>query len=120
MTGHWLIVSQRHAEVADNLSVKRVRTWERGLLQTMTNLIDNALKYSRDARPPRIHVSSEQVPGAVRITVSDNGIGFDPSQAHRGNGLKNLRRRAADLRGDLQIHSQPGSGSRFTITAPIT
>jgi signal transduction histidine kinase len=44
LTDRKAAIVERHAEVADNLSVKRVRTWERGLLQTMTNLIDNALK----------------------------------------------------------------------------
>jgi light-regulated signal transduction histidine kinase (bacteriophytochrome) len=41
------------------------------------NLIGNAIKY-RSARPPRIHVSVQEVNGERRFSVSDNGIGIDP------------------------------------------
>ena len=128
-------IVERHAEVADNLSVKRVRTWERGLLQTMTNLIDNALKYSRDARPPRIHVSSDQVPGAVRITVSDNGIGFDMKYHDRifglfnrlvrqedfegtGAGLAIVKKVIEKMGGTIRADSMPGSGTTFFVELP--
>ena len=128
-------IVERHAEVADNLSVRRVRTWERGLLQTMTNLIDNALKYSRDARPPRIHVSSEQLPGAVRITVSDNGIGFDMKYHDRifglfnrlvrqedfegtGAGLAIVKKVIEKMGGTIRADSMPGSGTTFFVELP--
>jgi signal transduction histidine kinase len=135
LTDRKAAIVERHAEVADNLSVKRVRTWERGLLQTMTNLIDNALKYSRDARPPRIHVSSQQVPGAVRITVSDNGIGFDMKYHDRifglfnrlvrqedfegtGAGLAIVKKVIEKMGGTIRAESMPGSGTTFFVELP--
>jgi PAS domain S-box-containing protein len=128
-------IVERHAEVADNLSVKRVCTWERGLLQTMTNLIDNALKYSRDAWPPRIQVASEQLPGAVRITVSDNGIGFDMKYHDRifglfnrlvrqedfegtGAGLAIVKKVIEKMGGTIRAESMPGSGTTFFVELP--
>jgi PAS domain S-box-containing protein len=128
-------IVERHAEVVDNLSVRRVRTWERGLLQTMTNLIDNALKYSRHAKPPRIHVSSEQVPDAVRITVSDNGIGFDMKYHDRifglfnrlvrqedfegtGAGLAIVKKVIEKMGGTIRAESIPGSGTTFFVELP--
>ena len=135
LTDRKAAIVERHAEVADNLSVRRVRTWERGLLQTMTNLIDNALKYSRDSRPPRIHVSSEQVPGAVRITVSDNGIGFDMKYHDRifglfnrlvrqedfegtGAGLAIVKKVIEKMGGTIRADSMPGSGTTFFVELP--
>jgi signal transduction histidine kinase len=36
-----------------------------------------------------------------------------------GNGLKNLRRRAAELHGSVEIQSSPKSGTAVTVSAPI-
>src|SRR5262249_59147582 len=71
------VISDHNAEVSVALGETRVRTWERGLLQALTNLIDNALKYSRNAKPPHIRIASESVQDYFRIWISDNGIGFD-------------------------------------------
>jgi ligand-binding sensor domain-containing protein len=56
----------------------------------------------------------------IRLQVEDNGTGFDEARVRRGNGLKNLRRRTAELRGELKIESRPGKGARITLTAPLT
>lgn len=56
----------------------------------------------------------------IQLLVEDNGKGFDESLAQRGNGLKNLRRRGAELHGKLQIESGAGHGTRVILTAPVT
>jgi len=53
------------------------------------------------------------------LQVQDNGIGFDEARIREGNGLKNLRRRAADLGGTVEIRSVPASGTLVIVTAPI-
>jgi PAS domain S-box-containing protein len=59
------------------------------------------------------------VRGAVRLEVSDNGCGFDPSVAHgEGHGLRNLSGRAAKLGTTLRISSSPGAGARMVIDLP--
>lgn len=59
------------------------------------------------------------VGGAVRLEVSDNGCGFDPSVAGReGHGLRNLSGRAAKLGTTLRISSSPGAGVRIVIDLP--
>ena len=69
--------------------------------------------------------------GNVRITVSrranrfevqicDDGVGFDPQARYCGNGLKNLQRRAREMRGELAITSRVGGGTTITLTARIT
>ncbi|HKN86840.1 MAG TPA: PAS domain S-box protein [Nitrospiraceae bacterium] len=59
------------------------------------------------------------VSGAVRLEVSDNGSGFDPSGVHReGHGLSNLSSRAVKLGTTLRISTSPGTGARLIIDVP--
>ncbi len=62
--------------------------------------------------------------GCIRVTVSDDGIGFNPEQLGRadsgaGFGLSSIRERLNAAGGNLDIKSVSGSGSRFTITLPL-
>lgn len=63
------------------------------------------------------------VPGArhVRITVADDGLGFDPSsvKARQGAGLSRVRQVVEQLGGHMEIHSVPGQGTRVTLEAPV-
>jgi ligand-binding sensor domain-containing protein/signal transduction histidine kinase len=63
----------------------------------------------------RLSISSRQ----FSLRVRDNGIGFEERANGTGNGLKNLRRRAAELSGVLEIQSRPGAGTLVTLHAPI-
>jgi PAS domain S-box-containing protein len=129
-----VIVEQR-AEVTVSLAVTRVRTWERGLVQTLTNLIDNALKYTRHAKPPRVYITSEPLSDAVRITVADNGIGFDMKYHDRifglfsrlvrqedfegtGAGLAIVKKVTEKMSGTIRADSVPGSGATFCVELP--
>jgi len=56
----------------------------------------------------------------IRVTVEDNGRGFDPAAvAPDHDGLLNMRQRMADLGGTMELVSQPGQGTRVTLTAPL-
>src|SRR2546427_9574256 len=59
-------------------------------------------------RPPR----STLFPYTTLFRSKDDGIGFQEGTVRGGNGLKNLRRRAADLGGTLEITSETGRGTR--------
>jgi Y_Y_Y domain/Histidine kinase/Histidine kinase-, DNA gyrase B-, and HSP90-like ATPase len=52
--------------------------------------------------------------------IRDNGIGFDPARKNSGNGLRNLRKRAAEIGGSVEIQSTPGAGATINLQAPIT
>lgn len=76
----------------------------------------NAMKHSHASD---MYLSFEQL-GAqtVRISISDNGVGYDTSVAHRGDGLQNIRRRAARLSALLDMRSRPGE-TLVTLTVNL-
>jgi ligand-binding sensor domain-containing protein/signal transduction histidine kinase len=89
----------------------------RNVLPIFKEILHNISKH---AGATRVEIRVVISPREFRLYVVDDGVGFDPSAAYAGNGLKNLRRRAADLGAALDIQSQPGHGTTITLTAPIT
>ena len=127
-----LAILEQRAEVVVALGTTNVCAWERGLTQVLTNLIDNALKYSRDAQPPRVLITSDEQGGAVRITVVDNGIGFDMKYHERifglfnrlvrqeafegtGAGLAIAKKLVEKMKGRIWAESTPGAGAAFHV-----
>jgi signal transduction histidine kinase len=74
----------------------------------------------RHAHAARVTIGISAESGTFRLTICDDGRGFDPARVTGGTGLKNLAQRASALRGDLQITSAPDQGTRLVLTAPFT
>jgi signal transduction histidine kinase len=72
----------------------------------------------RHAEARTIEVKLEQPGGQLRLIVQDDGCGF-PKQTPRGYGLRNMRDRARLLGGEIAIVSQPGQGTKVTLTIPL-
>jgi signal transduction histidine kinase len=60
------------------------------------------------------------------LKVNDNGVGFNPDNelsgktaSLSGNGLRNMHTRTAELKGKLEIISQPGKKTAITLQFPI-
>jgi signal transduction histidine kinase/histone H3/H4 len=103
------------------------------LRQVFTNLIGNALKYSRGERHTRIEIAGVEHDGEVVFRVSDNGVGFDMKYAdklfevfqrlHRaedyegtGLGLALVARILKRHGGRIWAESKPGEGATFFFT----
>jgi signal transduction histidine kinase len=54
------------------------------------------------------------------LKVADNGIGFLESAITPGNGLRNLRTRASELQGAIEIQSAIGHGTTVVFELPLT
>lgn len=130
-----LLIAEQCAEVTVDIGFITLRTWENGLIQVLSNLIDNALKYSSKANPPRIGIRAEESDNGWRLVVSDNGIGFDMKYSERVYGLFNRLVRAEEfegtgvglaivkkvldkLGGSIRAESQPGHGAIFYVGLP--
>lgn len=74
---------------------------------------------ARHARAAHVRIELDLGPGRVRLVIQDDGRGFDASAPNAGRGLRNLRRRAAELCGELTIESAPGAGTRIVLDAPL-
>jgi len=57
----------------------------------------------------------------ICLTITDDGIGFDPSEVRNkpGLGLSSMRERAQLVQGDFSITSQPGQGAVIRICVPL-
>ncbi|WP_114789597.1 two-component regulator propeller domain-containing protein [Niabella yanshanensis] len=81
--------------------------------------INNIVKY---AAATLVTLTFKRKGPNLLLTIEDNGIGFEmavPGSTVRGNGLKNMQKRAAALKGQLSINSQPGSGTSLKLVMPI-
>src|SRR5262249_22228345 len=99
-----------------------------------TNLIDNAIKYSRAGTVTVAHAVGQ---GTVTTTVTDTGIGMTPEEQSRlfqrfyraknvdtaniegtGLGLWIIKQYAQKMGGDITVRSEKGKGSTFSVTLP--
>jgi signal transduction histidine kinase len=76
---------------------------------------------ARHARCAAASVSIASRDGRLHAEIRDDGHGFteDPAAAGAGHGLGSMRARAAQLGGELHVHSEPGVGTRLRLQVPL-
>jgi signal transduction histidine kinase len=79
--------------------------------------LQNAAKYAH-ANEITIAIAPED--GAIRFSVRDDGVGFDPAATGEGSGLAGIRDRLAVFGGDASIESAPGKGTVVRGRVPVS
>ena len=87
-----------------------------GLLRICQEAVVNALRH---AQASRIRVQITYQPSGIDLSVYDDGRGFMPKAqtAGKGFGLTSMRERAERIGARIDISSEPGQGTRLTVTA---
>ncbi|NIJ53129.1 PAS domain-containing sensor histidine kinase [Dyadobacter arcticus] len=141
-----LIVQKNASVICDVLPVRNVIVYQ--FEQLFMNLITNALKFTKAGTPPIIEVRTGRIAGALIpfetdpqieyefISVSDNGIGFDPQFKDRifqvfqrlhsrsayegtGIGLAICKKIVDNHSGMIDAVGEPGIGATFIIYLPV-
>jgi two-component system phosphate regulon sensor histidine kinase PhoR len=106
------------------------------LLHVFSNLIDNAIKYSKDFID--ITITTLSLPAEIQIIIEDKGIGMDAVtakhifekfyRAHTGNvhnvkgfglGMSYVKWVIDIHKGKIKVQSEPGQGTKMIITLPV-
>jgi len=89
------------------------------LFRSVRELLMNIIKHS-EASSVKISISRNS--GVMRVSVEDNGVGFDPAAVagkDGGFGLFTIHRRLKQSDGCCEIESRPGSGTKVVLAAPL-
>jgi signal transduction histidine kinase len=131
-------IEQHGFSFEENISsdVPPVNVDREAIARSLLNLVNNALKYSKDQK--YIGVSLYRANGHVNLEVRDRGIGIPPNEQEKifekfyrcgdplvhnikgsGLGLSLVRHIARAHGGDVLVESAPEKGSKFTIALPL-
>ena len=89
------------------------------LFRSVRELLMNIVKHSQ-ASSVKISISRNN--GVMKVSVEDNGIGFDPAAVagkDGGFGLFTIRRRLKRSEGCCEVESRPGAGTKVVLATPL-
>jgi len=122
----WLLqeIEKKHP-ISVNVESTRIKrslddTTKTLLFRAVRELAVNVVKH---AQAKRLDIAIKRKNEQLRISVSDDGVGFDPASAltstqEGGYGLFSIKERISHMGGTVDIQSQPGNGTRVVLQLP--
>jgi signal transduction histidine kinase len=89
---------------------------ERLVYRLVQEALTNVVKHSGATR---VVVAVEGGDDELRITIQDDGRGFDLALVTGGRGLIGMRERIELFGGSIEVASEPGAGTEITATVPL-
>lgn len=90
---------------------------EGNIFRIVQEALNNAERHS-EAGTVSINLTATK--SLIELSISDDGIGFNPTQISTERfGLRGMRERARIFGGDLQVHSTPGNGTKIQVSFPL-
>lgn len=130
----WQVGKENFLIARDNLPTVRIDP--RRFYQAFENLLSNAYKFRRDGEPAKAEIRVKKSGKFLEFLVKDNGIGISKKHHEKifnlfyrgkekivegsGAGLAITRRIINAYGGDIWFESEPGKGSSFHFTLPIS
>lgn len=78
--------------------------------------VNNAIRHGKAGK---IEVEAAAGEKEVDFFIKDDGFGFSTQNKNTGNGLKNMYQMATILKGTLSVQSEPGKGTRVSVSLPL-
>jgi two-component system phosphate regulon sensor histidine kinase PhoR len=133
-----LQIQQRNGKIALKLNAKEPIIYgdNEHLINLVNNLLDNAIKYSPES--PEITIETKNIENGIQLSVEDKGIGIAKASQGKiferfyrlssgnihdvkgfGLGLNYARSIIDAHKGNINVFSEPGKGSRFEVFLPF-
>ncbi len=133
-----LKLTEKNGRITPNLKAQKVEVLadELHLSNVFTNLLDNAIKYSK--QNPLIEVDTKNINGHVVVSIKDNGIGIRKENQKKvfekfyrvptgnihdvkgfGLGLSYVKKIVEQHKGHIHLSSETGKGSEFKVYIPF-
>lgn len=127
-------IERRHVQITTG-HLPHIMADDNLMRVVFSNLIGNAIKYSRETEQAEIDINCEYSNGKIIFSIRDNGMGFDMKYAEKlfglfkrlhnnpefeghGIGLANVKRIVEKHNGAVWAEGQPGKGSTFYFSLP--
>ncbi|MEB2778166.1 chemotaxis protein CheB [Algoriphagus sp. D3-2-R+10] len=122
------------AKIRLDLKEPEIQFSKKNLRRILFNLMSNAIKYKSPDRVPEVTIRTEKSNDFIILSIQDNGLGisekkklkifgiFQRAHSHvegSGIGLYLVKKTITNAGGDIEVESEDGKGSTFTIYFPV-
>lgn len=85
------------------------------IYRTIQEAVNNAIKY---AEATELAIDVRPTADKIAIDISDNGVGFEPANIQKGNGLINMEKRIEDIGGIFHLRAAYKKGTHISLLLP--